>query len=182
MACSCHGWAVMLHALLSWWCTIRQTTKSYCWSYADLDVFTSGKDFSFPVSIMIFQNIVIYLPLSQPSHFLPSVHASWLRKVLEVAWLFPLHMFSSGKKPKKSPQSQQIEHLFWGLCWQPSSLNWESLHHIPLISLHIVMLDGFNHPGYCVSGESAQVMYQPPKKVWKSKALLFALQLYSKHA
>lgn len=45
MACSCHGWVVMLHTPLSWCCTTRQNTKGYCWFYADLDVLPSGNDF-----------------------------------------------------------------------------------------------------------------------------------------
>lgn len=69
VACSCHGWVVMLHTPLSWCCTTRQNTKGYCWFYADLDVLPSGNDFFFPVSIMIFPNILICLLSSQRSHF-----------------------------------------------------------------------------------------------------------------
>lgn len=172
----------MLHTPLSWCCTTRQNTKGFCWVYADLDVFSSGNFFVFPASIIIFPNISTCFLLSQPSHFLTPVHTMWLCKVLEVAWLFPLYMLISGKRPKETPQSQQIARLFWGFCLQPSSLNWDSLHQIPMISLRVVMLDGSNHPDHRVSGISVKILHHPPNKFWKSKDLLLAFQLRSKHA
>lgn len=141
-----------------------------------------GNIFFFLHPLWFFPNILTCFLLSQPSRFLSPVHTTQLCKVLEVAWLFPLYMFISGKRPKESPQSQQITRLFWGFCWQPSLLNWDSLHHIHMISLHVVMLDGIIHPGHCVSGKSVKILHQPPNKVWKSKDLLLAFQLHSKHA
>lgn len=84
--------------------------------------------------------------------------------------------------PKKSLQSQQIRCLFWGFYWQPSSLNWECLHHILMISLIVVMVDGFNLPGRYVSGESVQILHHPTKQVWMSKDQLLTLHLHSKYA
>lgn len=95
--------------------------------------------------------------------------------------IFTIHV-EFWKQAQKSLQSQQVKCLFWGFYWQPSSLNWECLHHILTISLIVVMHDGFNHPGHHVSGESVQILHHPTKKVWMSKDRLLTLHPHSKYA
>lgn len=108
LACTCH---VMLHTSLSWCCTTRQNTKGFCWVYADLDVFSSGKYFFFLHPLWFFPNILTCFLLSQPSHFLPPVHTTQLCKVLEVAIVYVHFWKEAQRKPTVSTNHAFILRL-----------------------------------------------------------------------
>lgn len=130
-----------------------------------------------PISTMNCPNILICLLWASLHFLLPSVHTF---AKFQSCLTFSIRHVQFWKKAEKS--AQQIKDLFWGFCFQSSSLNWQNSYHIPIISPHVVMPDRFNHPDHCVSGESVQILHQSPKKACKSKALLLVFQLHSKHA